>query len=52
MIVWYLDDPVADPAWSALLRRPRARKHVKVVLSREGADELFGGYNITGSRCR
>jgi asparagine synthase (glutamine-hydrolysing) len=46
-IVWYLDDPVADPALVPLWFLAReARKHVKVVLSGEGADELFGGYNI------
>lgn len=46
-IVWYLDDPVADPALVPLYFVAReARKHVKVVLSGEGADELFGGYNI------
>ncbi|MDQ3475416.1 MAG: asparagine synthase (glutamine-hydrolyzing) [Actinomycetota bacterium] len=46
-IVWYLDDPVADPALIPLWFIAReARKHVKVVLSGEGADELFGGYNI------
>ncbi|MFD6860157.1 asparagine synthase (glutamine-hydrolyzing) [Rhodococcus sp. NPDC060090] len=46
-IVWYLDDPVADPALVPLWFIAReARKHVKVVLSGEGADELFGGYTI------
>ncbi|MGY2077343.1 asparagine synthase (glutamine-hydrolyzing) [Blastococcus sp. SYSU DS0828] len=47
LVVWYLDDPVADPALVPLYFVAReARKHVKVVLSGEGADELFGGYNI------
>ncbi len=47
LIVWYLDDPVADPALVPLyFVAQEARKHVKVVLSGEGADELFGGYNI------
>lgn len=47
LIVWYLDDPVADPALVPLyFVAGEARKHVKVVLSGEGADELFGGYNI------
>jgi asparagine synthase (glutamine-hydrolysing) len=46
-IVWYLDDPVADPALVPLWFLAReARQHVKVVLSGEGADELFGGYTI------
>jgi len=46
-IVWYLDDPVADPALVPLyFVAMEARKHVKVVLSGEGADELFGGYTI------
>lgn len=46
-IVWYLDDPVADPALVPLFFVAKeARKHVKVVLSGEGADELFGGYTI------
>ncbi|MBS1695383.1 MAG: asparagine synthase (glutamine-hydrolyzing) [Actinobacteria bacterium] len=46
-IVWYLDEPVADPALVPLFFIAReARKYVKVVLSGEGADELFGGYTI------
>ena len=47
LIVWYLDDPVADPALVPLWFIAReAREYVKVVLSGEGADELFGGYTI------
>ncbi|SOD74396.1 asparagine synthase (glutamine-hydrolysing) [Jatrophihabitans sp. GAS493] len=47
LIIWYLEDPVADPALVPLYFIAReARKHVKVVLSGEGADELFGGYTI------
>jgi asparagine synthase (glutamine-hydrolysing) len=46
-IIWHLDDPLADaaavPLWFAARE---ARKHVKVVLSGEGADELFGGYGV------
>ncbi|WP_026065601.1 asparagine synthase (glutamine-hydrolyzing) [Actinoalloteichus spitiensis] len=46
-VVWYLDDPVADPALVPLWFIAReARQHVKVVLSGEGSDELFGGYTI------
>ncbi|WP_028778808.1 asparagine synthase (glutamine-hydrolyzing) [Shimazuella kribbensis] len=46
-IIWHFDDPLADPAAVPLYFVAReARKHVKVVLSGEGADELFGGYNI------
>ncbi|GLZ30065.1 asparagine synthetase B [Lentzea sp. NBRC 105346] len=47
LIIWYLDDPVADAALIPLWFIAReARKHVKAVLSGEGADELFGGYTI------
>jgi asparagine synthase (glutamine-hydrolysing) len=46
-IAWHFDEPVADPSAIALYFLAReARKKVKVVLSGEGADELFGGYNI------
>jgi asparagine synthase (glutamine-hydrolysing) len=46
-IVWHLDDPMADAAAIALWFVAReARRQVKVVLSGEGADELFGGYGI------
>ena len=45
--VWHFDEPVADPSALGLYFLAReARKSVKVVLSGEGADELFGGYNI------
>ncbi|GGD05721.1 asparagine synthase (glutamine-hydrolyzing) [Pontibacillus salipaludis] len=46
-IMWHMDDPLADPACVPLYFVAReARKHVTVVLSGEGSDELFGGYNI------
>lgn len=46
-IIWHMDDPLADPAAVPLYFVAReARKQVKVALSGEGADELFGGYNI------
>lgn len=46
-IVWHFDEPVADPSAVGLyFLAKEARKKVKVVLSGEGADELFGGYNI------
>ncbi len=46
-IIWHADDPLADPACVPLYFVSReASKHVTVVLSGEGADELFGGYNI------
>ncbi|MDO8424246.1 MAG: asparagine synthase (glutamine-hydrolyzing) [bacterium] len=45
--IWHFDEPVADPSALGLYFLAReARKSVKVVLSGEGADELFGGYNI------
>src|SRR5438445_2799820 len=40
-----LAEPVGDPAiLPTYLLAETAREHVKVVLSGEGADELFGGY--------
>src|SRR5206468_4341162 len=40
-----MDEPVADPAVLPLLVMARfARRHVKVVLTGDGGDELFGGY--------
>ncbi|MEN3304742.1 MAG: hypothetical protein V7603_944 [Micromonosporaceae bacterium] len=47
LIVWHLDDPVADPSLVPLyFVAKKAAEHVTVVLSGEGADELFGGYTI------
>ncbi len=38
-------EPIADPAiLPTFLLARAAREHVKVILSGEGADELFGGY--------
>ncbi len=46
-IAWHFDEPVGDPsAFPIFLLSRAAREHVSVVLSGEGADELFGGYRI------
>ncbi|MBQ9963780.1 MAG: asparagine synthase (glutamine-hydrolyzing) [Clostridia bacterium] len=46
-VQYVLDQPLADPACVALYAVSKlAAQHVKVVLSGEGADELFGGYRI------
>ncbi len=45
-IMYYLDEPTSDPAAISLYFVAKlARQDVKVVLSGEGADEFFGGYN-------
>ncbi len=46
-VLYHMDEPSGDPSAVALyfLAREAARK-VKVVVSGEGADELFGGYCI------
>lgn len=45
LATYHLDEPVAYPNTVPLLILAReAQKYVKVLLSGEGADELFGGY--------
>ena len=46
-VMYHLDEPTSDPAAVALYFVAQlASKDVKVVLSGEGADEFFGGYNF------
>ena len=46
-VQYHMDQPVADASCIALYFVSKiASEYVKVVLSGEGADELFGGYNI------
>ena len=45
-IMYHLDEPTSDPAAISLYFVARlASQDLKVVLSGEGADEFFGGYN-------
>jgi asparagine synthase (glutamine-hydrolysing) len=44
-LAWQLDEPVGDRAALPTYHLSRlARQHVKVALTGEGSDELFGGY--------
>lgn len=45
-MVWHLDEPIADPAIvpNFILSR-NAKKKVTVILTGDGADELFAGYD-------
>ncbi|MGI6216798.1 MAG: asparagine synthase (glutamine-hydrolyzing) [Coriobacteriales bacterium] len=47
LVMYYMDEPLADPSAVALFFLDKmVAEDVKVVLSGEGADEFFGGYNI------
>lgn len=44
--VWYMEEPVCQPASVALYYVSKlARQYVKVLISGEGGDEAFGGYD-------
>ncbi len=46
-VMYHMDEPLADPSCVALYFVDKlASEQLKVVLSGEGADEFFGGYNI------
>ena len=46
-IQYYMDEPLPNPSEIPLyFLAKNARRYVKVVLSGEGADELFGGYQM------
>jgi asparagine synthase (glutamine-hydrolysing) len=45
-LIWHMDEPIADPAIIAsyLISKYARRNGTVVLLSGQGADELFGGY--------
>lgn len=46
-VQYHLDEPLANPSANLLyFLSERASEDLKVVLSGEGADEMFGGYNV------
>ena len=46
-VIQHMAEPIADPSCIPFYIAAReAKKHVDIVLSGEGADEIFAGYNI------
>lgn len=46
-VQYHLDEPLGNPSANLLyFVSQRAAEDIKVVLSGEGADEMFGGYNV------
>ena len=46
-VQYYMDEPLGNPSANNLYHVcQRASEDLKVVLSGEGADEMFGGYNV------
>lgn len=46
-MVWHLDEPLSDPTVIPLYYVSKlAKERVKVVISGEGADEIFAGYTV------
>ncbi|MFH1056569.1 MAG: asparagine synthase (glutamine-hydrolyzing) [Candidatus Micrarchaeota archaeon] len=44
-VAWHLDEPAADiAALPTFLMAKEAKKHVTVILTGDGGDEVFGGY--------
>lgn len=47
LVQYHMDEPLANPSGNLLYFLAQlAAKDVKVVMSGEGADEMFGGYNV------
>ncbi|MBI5065269.1 asparagine synthase (glutamine-hydrolyzing) [Candidatus Woesearchaeota archaeon] len=45
-LLWHLDEPMADPAIIPLyFLAKNSRSHVKTVITGDGGDEVFGGYD-------
>ena len=52
LVQYYMDEPMPNPSEIPLIFLAKnAARYVKVVLSGEGADELFGGYPIPWPAC-
>lgn len=46
-VLWHLDEPIGEYATVPLMLLSKlAKEHVTVMLSGEGADEMFGGYPV------
>lgn len=51
-VQYHMDEPLANPSANLLyFLSKRAAEDVKVVLSGEGADEMFAGYNVYKDPC-
>jgi asparagine synthetase B (glutamine-hydrolysing) len=46
-VVWHMDEPISNPtAWALFALSKATKASATVVLSGDGGDELFGGYEI------